>query len=164
MKILFVCRGNICRSPIAHGLFSALLEKGSLGDGIKIDSAGTHAWHSSTPDPHSQQIARQHGIDITDLRSRLFVKEDLQEYNLIISMDRYNLAHIQALSDAQHQPDRQDQQQLKLLLNYAEDDSVIDVPDPYGAGIDGFALIYDLIEQGCMGLLKVVKKAIVVQD
>ena len=153
MKILFVCMGNICRSPTAHGLFLSLIRKQQLDEIIEVDSAGTHSWNiGNSPDFSAQMIARQHGVDLTDLRARRVVQEDYDYYDYIVAMDKSNLANMLA------ECEEYNRYKLKLLLEYANDTEITEVPDPYGAGMDGFETVYGLIEQGCLGLLRTVQK------
>lgn len=145
--------GNICRSPTAHGLFLSLIRKQQLDEIIEVDSAGTHSWNiGNSPDLSAQMIARQHGIDLTDLRARRVVKEDYDYYDYIVAMDKSNLANMLA------ECEEYNRYKLKLLLEYANDTEINEVPDPYGAGMDGFETVYGLIEQGCLGLLRTVQK------
>ena len=145
--------GNICRSPTAHGLFLSLLREQRLQEIIEVDSAGTHSWNiGNSPDLSSQIIAREHGVDLTELRARRVVKEDYDYYDHIVAMDKNNLANMLA------ECEEYNRHKLKLLLEYADDTEITEVPDPYGEGIDGFETVYRLIEQGCLGLLRTVQK------
>ena len=145
--------GNICRSPTAHGLFLSLIREEQLDEIIEVDSAGTHSWNiGNSPDLSAQMIAREHGIDLTGLRARRVVKEDYDYYDYIVAMDKSNLANMLA------ECEKYNRHKLKLLLEYADDIEITEVPDPYGEGIDGFETVYGLIEQGCLGLLYSVKK------
>ena len=93
VRVLFVCMGNICRSPTAHGVFQALVDSEGLGASIKVDSAGTHGYHrGSPPDPRSQATARAHGIDLSSLRARRFESVDYHEFDYLLAMDHGNLA------------------------------------------------------------------------
>ncbi len=153
MKILFICMGNICRSPTAHGLFLSLLHKEQLHEMIEVDSAGTHAWNiGSPPDISSRKTAKEHGFDISHLRARRVVQEDYDYYDYIVAMDDSNISNMSVVCDAHNR------HKLKLLLEYADDLPIIEVPDPYGDGMDGFETVYNLIEQGCTGLLNTLKK------
>lgn len=148
MKILFVCTGNICRSPMAHGLFLSMIHKEQLNEMIEIDSAGTHSWNiGSPPDPFSQKTAKEHGIDISALRARQVIKEDYDYYDYIVAMDASNMNNMLAVCGKHHR------HKLKLLLDYADNTVITEVPDPYGDRMDGFEKVYGLIEQGCNGLL-----------
>ena len=153
MKILFVCTGNICRSPTAHGLFLSLVREQQLDKLIEVDSAGTHSWNiGSSPDLSAQKTAGKYGINLTDLRARCVVKEDYDYYDYIVAMDKCNLASMLA------ECEEDNRHKLKLLLEYADDTEITEVPDPYGEGMDGFETVYGLIEQGCLGLLRTVQK------
>ena len=152
MKILFVCMGNICRSPTAHGLFLSLIHKQQLEKIIEVDSAGTHSWNiGNSPDLSSQKTAQSHGVDLTDLRARRVVKDDYDYYDYIVAMDNSNLANLEA------ECEEHNRHKLKRLLDYAVDTQISEVPDPYGEGMDGFETVYGLIEQGCLGLLRTVQ-------
>lgn len=153
MKILFVCMGNICRSPTAHGLFLSLIDKEGLSEIIEVDSAGTHSWNiGNPPDLSSQKTAKEHGVDISQLRARQVVKEDYDYYDHIVAMDVSNMTNMLAVCDEHNK------HKLKLLLEYADNISTTEVPDPYGDRMDGFKTVYSLIEQGCIGLLSALKK------
>ena len=149
--------GNICRSPTAHGLFLSLvnsLEREELLiECIEVDSAGTHSWNiGSPPDMSAQMAARKQGIDISELRARRISREDYDYYDYIVAMDNSNLKNMLAVCE------KQNRHKLKLLLDYAEKTDVTEIPDPYGEGMDGFETVYGLIEQGCRGLLRALKK------
>jgi len=152
MKILFVCMGNICRSPTAHGLFLSLVHKEQLNEIIEVDSAGTHSWNiGSPPDPFSQMTANEHGVDISELHARRVVKEDFDYYDYIVAMDNNNLTNMLAVCD------KCNRHKLKLLMEYADNTVITEVPDPYGDRIDGFETVFGLIEQGCIGLMHTLK-------
>ena len=145
--------GNICRSPTAHGLFLSLVHKEQLDKVIEVDSAGTHSWNiGNSPDHSAQMIARKHGVNLTGFRARRVVKEDYDYYDCIVAMDKSNLANMLA------ECEEDNRHKLKLLLEYADDTEITEVPDPYGEGMDGFETVYGLIEQGCLGLLRSVRK------
>jgi protein-tyrosine phosphatase len=153
MKILFVCMGNICRSPTAHGLLLSLIRKQQLEHVIEVDSAGTHSWNiGSSPDLSSQKTAEKYGIDLSQLRARRVVKEDYEYYDYIVAMDKSNLANMLA------ECEEYNRHKLKLLLDYADNTEITEIPDPYGEGMDGFETVYGLIEQGCLGLLSTLKQ------
>ncbi|WP_417767107.1 low molecular weight protein-tyrosine-phosphatase [Stappia sp.] len=137
-RILFVCLGNICRSPLAEGILRA--QAGDRPD-MEVDSAGTAAWHvGKAPDPRSIAIAARHGIDISSLRARQVCTEDFSRFDLILAMDAANLADLEALAPA-GAPAR-----LRRFLDR-------DVPDPYYGGADGFADVHEMLERGCAALL-----------
>lgn len=151
MKILFVCRNNIYRSPIAHGLFSAMLSERSLDHLIEVDSAGTHAGSIARPPDHSgQYITRQNNIDITQLRSRQLTNQDCAKYDHIIGMDENNLRDMLAISHSHHQG------KIRLLLDYAPDALFSEVSASFDLATDDTMetqTVYTLIQQGCDGLL-----------
>ena len=152
-KVLFVCMGNICRSPTAHGLFLSLIQEQQLEQLIEVDSAGTHSWNiGSSPDLSSQKTAEKYGIDLSQLRARCVVKGDYDYYDYIVAMDKSNLANMLA------ECNEDNRHKLKLLLDYAVNSGITEVPDPYGEGMDGFETVYGLIEQGCLGLLSTLKQ------
>jgi len=140
--------GNICRSPTAHGVFQALVEKQGLGAAIKVDSAGTHSYHiGCPPDSRSQAMARQRGIELSKLKARRFIPADFAEFDYLLGMDRSNVSEMKAImpegADAYPQ----------LMLEYSEQFSQIEIPDPY-FGNDGFDLVFDMIDDASRGLLK----------
>jgi protein-tyrosine phosphatase len=147
-RVLFVCLGNICRSPTAHGLFQALVDKHQLGASIQVDSAGTHSYHvGSPPDSRSQATARQRGVDLSGLCARRFVSADFNDYDYLLGMDQSNIADMRAIK-----PDVSSAR-LQLMLEYSEEFKQIEVPDPY-FGDDGFDLVFDMIDDASQGLLQ----------
>ena len=153
VKVLFVCMGNICRSPTAHGVFLDIIQKEGLADVISVDSAGTHAYHiSEEPDPRSQEAALKRNVDLSMLRARKAVREDFLEFDYVIAMDTSNYHHLQELAPEGHKA------QLKLFLEYAPKLGVKEVPDPYYGGKNGFERVLDLIETASQGLLKELKR------
>jgi protein-tyrosine phosphatase len=152
VKVLFVCMGNICRSPTAHGVFRDLVLKQGLGDAIEVDSAGTHNYHAGNPpDSRSQATARQRGIDLSDLRARRFVASDFVEFDYVIGMDRGNVADMRALRP----PDAR--ARLQLMLEYSNKFAQDEVPDPY-FGDEGFDLVFDMIDDAALGLLDRIRR------
>ncbi len=148
IKVLFVCMGNICRSPTAHGLFQALVDKHQLGASIQVDSAGTHSYHvGSPPDSRSQATARQHGVDLSGLRARRFVSADFNEYDYLLGMDQANIADMRAIKPVAATAN------LQLMLEYSGRFKQVEVPDPY-FGDDGFDLVFDMIDDASRGLLQ----------
>jgi protein-tyrosine phosphatase len=148
VQVLFVCTGNICRSPTAEGVFRALVEAQGLQDRISVDSAGTHAYHTGeAPDPRSTQAALGRGIDLRGLRARPVKKDDFDRFDLILAMDRGHLG----LLAAQCPPAQRDR--LALFLSFAPQLGLQDVPDPYYGAGDGFERVLDMIEAGSQGLL-----------
>jgi protein-tyrosine phosphatase len=143
VRILFVCLGNICRSPLAEGILRHL----SRGHPVQVDSAGTGGWHiGDLPDRRSIAVARRHGIDITGQRGRKVDASDFEAFDLIFAMDRNNLATLRALAPpaAQHK--------LHLFLDYALGVER-DVPDPYYEGPEGFEAVYRMLSEGCSSLI-----------
>jgi len=148
IRVLFVCMGNICRSPTAHGVFQALVDEQDLGESIRVDSAGTHSYHvDSAPDSRSQATARARGVDLSRLRARRFVASDFHDFDYLLAMDRGNLADILAIRP----PDAAARAQL--MLDYAPHRETREIPDPY-YGNDGFDLVYDMILEASRGLLE----------
>lgn len=146
--VLFVCMGNICRSPLAEGIFSHILASRQMKDRFFVDSAGTGGWHAGdAPDPRSIETARRHGIDISTQIARQFRQEDFEIFDLILAMDEKNLAHLRALAS-----DRQ-MQKLHLFSDYA-DGRRENVPDPYYGTGDGFETVYNMLLAGCMSMLE----------
>jgi protein-tyrosine phosphatase len=149
LNVLFVCLGNICRSPTAHGVFAAMVERTGAGAQIRVDSAGTAAWHAGkAPDPRTTATARRRGVDLSALRARQVTGADFESFDMILAMDSANLAALQALQPATYPG------HLGLLLDFAPAVGLRDVPDPYYGDGDGFERVYDLVEVACAGLLK----------
>lgn len=145
--------GNICRSPSAEGVFKKLLDEAGLADRVRVDSAGTHAYHiSEPPDRRAQRAAKQRGIDISGLRARLFENQDFEVFDYILAMDRQNLDILmdQCPSSCEHKVD--------LLLNFAPHLRGRNVPDPYYGGPRGFEHVLDLLEDACGALLESIQK------
>lgn len=148
IKVLFVCLGNICRSPTADGVFRKQVADAGLKDLIKIDSAGTAAWHiGKSPDPRTQEAAASRGYDLSKLKARQAVVEDFYEYDHILAMDLSNLENLQQLRPADATA------KLGLFLDYAPQLGVKEVPDPYYGGADGFEHVLDLVEAAGKNLL-----------
>jgi protein-tyrosine phosphatase len=140
-SILFVCLGNICRSPLAEGVFAAVLQEKRLSEFFELDSAGTGGWHAgSAPDPRSVAIAASHGIDISGQKARKVHADDFTRFDLILGMDHSNVEELRHLAPASAR-DR-----IHLFLEFA-DGKVRDVPDPYYGGPDGFAAVYRMIRE-----------------
>lgn len=153
-SILFVCLGNICRSPVAEGVFRQKAQDAGLLDDLTIDSAGTAGWHvGKSPDGRMISAARERGYDLTPLRARQVIAGDFNEYDLILAMDDDNLAQLIRLNPGQAQAD------VSLYLNYAAGSSEREVPDPYYGGEDGFHHVIDLVEAAADGLLSDLKDA-----
>lgn len=152
-KILFVCTGNICRSPTAEGVFRTMVRDASIEHLVSIDSAGTHGYHiGEAPDARAQAAARKRNIDISMLRARQVAQEDFRDFDLILAMDWENLAALQQTSP------RQFQHKLMLLMRFATDNEEATVPDPYYGGPEGFDKVISYVSDACTGLIDVVKK------
>ena len=149
MKILFVCLGNICRSPTAEIVFRAVAQRDAPDLVLEIDSAGTAAYHvGELPDQRTRQAAARRGYDMSALRARTVEAEDFEHFDLILAMDRENLRALQRRAPAQAR-DR-----LRLFLEFAPDPGVSEVPDPYYGGPNGFEDVLDLIEAASRGLIE----------
>lgn len=145
MRILMVCLGNICRSPLAHGI---LREKSN--GGIEVDSAGTSSWHAGEPpDPRTIAVAKKRGVRLSDLRARPFEPADFDRFDKIFVMDRNNLEDVLAM--ARNEDDRA---KVDLLLNQLSPGSDAEVPDPYFGGDRGFEEVFELVEKACDSILK----------
>lgn len=151
ISVLFVCLGNICRSPTAHAVFESMVNEKGLSDRIHIDSAGTGDWHlGKPPDVRSTATAVERGYDMSHLRSRLVTSDDFLNFDYVIAMDSQNLADMHVMSPQGFEGT------IRLLLEYSQSDRyayVKDVPDPYYGGEDGFPFVLDLIEDASGGLL-----------
>lgn len=148
VKVLFVCMGNICRSPTAQGVFENLVTQAGLAQQVEIDSAGTHAYHiGEPPDKRATQAARHRGVDLSTQRARKVLASDFLEYDYVLAMDRSNYEDLRALCDPDYE------QRLRLFLEFCPDTGERDVPDPYYGGEQGFERVLDLIEAAAAGLL-----------
>lgn len=147
-RVLFVCTGNICRSPTAEGVFRHIVMQAGLGDRFHVDSAGTHGYHlGEPPDSRAVALARKRGYDLSQLRARQFVAADYASFDLLLAMDRGHLKIMRRLA-APHDAER-----ARLFLSYAPDLGIADVPDPYYGEERDFAQTFDLIERGSRALL-----------
>lgn len=148
MRVLFVCMGNICRSPTAEGVFRRLVLARAPGLDVEIDSAGTHGYHvGDPPDSRAIAAARRRGIDISALRARMVEERDFARFDLIVAMDRLNR---EVLLD--RSPDAY-RSRIRLLTEFAPASEGEDVPDPYYGGTVGFERVLDLVEEAATGLL-----------
>ena len=147
-KVLFVCMGNICRSPTAEGVFRHKVKNAALENEIEIDSAGTHAYHiGNPPDPRAQSAALKRGIDLSPLRARRVKPEDFMHYDYVIAMDESNRKDLQTVCPAGYE-DR-----IHMFLDFGGSDNN-EVPDPYYGSGNGFEIVLNLIEDASEGLLK----------
>ncbi len=146
--VLFICTGNICRSPTAEGVFRKMVADAGLAHAIRVDSAGTHAYHvGEPPDTRSQAIARARGYDLSGIRARRIDTGDFGAFDLIIAMDRDHHAILARMAPPAARA------KVGLMLTYARRAKTLDVPDPYYGGPEGFELVLDLIEDAAAGLL-----------
>ncbi|MGS2743183.1 low molecular weight protein-tyrosine-phosphatase [Halomonas sp. LS-001] len=153
MNVLFVCLGNICRSPSAEGVFRQVLKAQGMQDKVTVDSCGIGDWHvGKSPDARAQQAARRRGIDISHLRARQLCREDFARFDYILAMDHDNLDAIQAMQPADYAGES------CLFLAFAgQPDSA--VPDPYYGGEEGFEDVLNLIETASQGLVTHLRQA-----
>ncbi len=151
-RVLFVCLGNICRSPTAHGVFEQMVRAEQLSHVITVDSAGTGDWHvGRAPDERAVRAARGRGYDLRHLRARQVCVDDFVHYDYILAMDRANLVDLKRLAPEHFSGT------LGLFLDYARALGTLEVPDPYGGGMDGFEQVLALIEDASLGLLEHLK-------
>jgi protein-tyrosine phosphatase len=147
-RILFVCMGNICRSPIAEGVFRKLVRERAPHLQVEIDSAGTHAYHvGEPPDRRAIAAAERRGIDLSGLRARTVDEADFGRFDLLVAMDQLNR---EVLLD--RSPDEY-RERIRLMLEFAPSTDIDDVPDPYYGGPVGFEHVLDLVEEASKGLL-----------
>ena len=152
VKILFVCMGNICRSPTAHGVFEHLVNTENLSNNFEIDSAGTHAYHvGSKPDKRAQNTATQKGVDLSYIRGRQVRDADFEHYDYILAMDNDNYYNLRKVCPDEYQS------KISLFLDYAPNHPLDEVPDPYYGGIKGFDNVFDMVDIASKGLLEMIK-------
>ena len=151
-KVLFVCMGNICRSPTAEGVFRHQVEQANLSDKITIDSAGTHAYHvGNPPDLRAQAAAAKRGVDLSTQCARRVSEDDFSEYDYVVAMDKSNVEDLLDICPANYK-DR-----VHLFLDFAKSQES-EVPDPYYGQGRGFEIVLDLIEDASSGLLGHIKR------
>lgn len=156
VKILFVCMGNICRSPTAEAVFRARVEEAGLAQHILIDSAGTHDYHiGNPPDARTQRAAIKRGYDMSMLRGRQVETADFSRFDYVLAMDHANLSILNSLCP------QDSHGRLGLLLEHAKQHKEREVPDPYYGGADGFERVLDMIEDAAEGLLGHIRKTLV---
>ncbi|CAK0739783.1 putative low molecular weight protein-tyrosine-phosphatase slr0328 [Gammaproteobacteria bacterium] len=148
IKILFVCMGNICRSPTAQGVFARLIQEHNLGHRFEIDSAGTHAYHvGEPPDRRSQEAAARRGVDLNALRARHVAPKDFEHYHYLLAMDRDNYHTLRQAAPPKYL------HKVRLFLEFAPHLPIDEVPDPYYGGPDGFEQVLDIVDAAARGLL-----------
>jgi protein-tyrosine phosphatase len=151
--VLFVCMGNICRSPTAEAVFRHYVEQEGLAECIRIDSAGTHDYHiGDAPDARTQRAAKQRGYDMSQLRGRQVEVEDFSRFDYVLAMDNLNLVTLERMRPAIAKC------HLGLFLEFAEQHSEWEVPDPYYGGTDGFERVLDMVEDAAAGLLRQIRQ------
>ena len=149
VRVLFVCMGNICRSPMAEAVFRSLAQREWPDLAVAADSAGTHDYHlGHAPDTRAQRVARAHGIDMSGLRARQLLAEDFDRFDWLLVMDLQNRNAALELAP----PTRRDR--LRLLLDYAPHLALREIPDPYYGELPDFERVFDLTEQAARGLLQ----------
>lgn len=156
VSVLFVCLGNICRSPTAEGIFRRDVELAGLADRVRIDSAGTGSWHAGQPpDERSRRESLRRGIDIGAQRARQASRGDFLDFDLLIAMDRSNRQRLEQMRPALF-AGKAPMAEVRLMLEFAprlRGEGVLDVPDPYEGGLEGFERVFDMIEEASAGLL-----------
>ncbi|MDA0766404.1 MAG: low molecular weight phosphotyrosine protein phosphatase [Verrucomicrobia bacterium] len=154
-KVLFVCMGNICRSPAGDNVFRHLVREAGLADRISCDSAGTLDYHvGKSPDPRMSAVLRRRGIPVEG-RARHFKKADFQDFDLILTMDEDNRRNVLSLADSPA-----DEHKVKPFAEFCSEHDLPEVPDPYYGGDEGFELVADLMEDGCTNLLEHIRKTV----
>ncbi len=149
IRILFVCMGNVCRSPLARGALERLLEQTGLLPYVELDTAGTHAYHEGRgADPRAAAVAARRGMDLSAHRARRFRDEDFERFDYILALDRENLAYLEERAPAEHR------HKVRLLLSFCPELGREEVPDPYYGGLQGFDLVMDLVEAAAEALVR----------
>jgi protein-tyrosine phosphatase len=153
IRVLFVCLGNICRSPTAEGVFRKRVQEQGLHNHIEINSAGTHAYHvGHPPDARAQEAARRRGIDLSSLRGRQATARDIEVFDYVLAMDRENYENLLDIC-----PDGLEHK-VRLFMEFAPNRPEREVPDPYFGGPAGFDRVLDMIEEASAGLLADIRK------
>jgi len=153
VSVVFICMGNICRSPTAEAVFRHYVENAGLSEKILIDSAGTHDYHiGHAPDLRAQRAAQQRGYDMSGLRGRQVEESDFHRFDYVLAMDKANLAILQRLAPPASNA------QVRLFLEYARHHDEREVPDPYYGGAEGFERVLDMVEDAAEGLLQHIRQ------
>lgn len=148
MKILMVCMGNICRSPLAEGVVRHLAERLGVASFVEVDSAGTLAYHAGEqPDPRAKKVAASRGYDLSRMRARRVAEDDFAHFDLVLAMDRQNLTALERVCPDEYL------HKLGLFMDYAEEHAQDEIPDPYYGGPDGFERVLDMCESAARGLI-----------
>ncbi len=154
IRVLFVCMGNICRSPTAEGVFQSLIKSEHLGHKIDVDSAGTHAYHmGDAPDLRAQKAAKDRDVDLASLRARKVIVGDYHDFDYLLVMDEDNYQLVMEFCPEEHK------HKVKYFLEYAPHLDTLEVPDPYYGGKYGFELVLDMVEDASTGFLNSLKKS-----
>ena len=152
-RVLLVCMGNICRSPTAEGVLRYFIKNNNLGDKVEVDSAGTHGYHvGEAPDSRTQRAAAVRGYNLSQLRARKVARQDLDYFDLILAMDKSNLDNLRRLATPEQQ------ERIKLFMDYARSFDDDEVPDPYYGLGHGFDLVLDMVEDAALGLIDEIKR------
>lgn len=152
MKILFVCTGNICRSPTAEAVFRRLVAEAGIEDNVEIESAGTHGYHvGEPPDSRTEAAAAARGYDMMGQTARQLEEDDFRYFDMILAMDRGHRTHLQRTAPPGTE------QKIRMFMDFAPEAAARDVPDPYYGGPEGFDQVLDMIEAGARGLLGAVR-------
>ncbi len=153
-KILFVCMGNICRSPTAEGVFAALIKENKVEGQLIIDSAGTHAYHKGEgPDLRAQKAAKERGVLLSHLRARKVIFADFEEFDYLLAMDVDNYETMMLACPGEYQ------NKIKYFLEYAPHLDTLEVPDPYYGGKYGFERVLDMVEEASVGFMEALKQS-----
>ena len=153
IRVLFVCMGNICRSPTAEGVFNKLIEEQGVADRFEIDSAGTHAYHEGeAPDLRAQKAAQARDILLTHIKARKVINGDFEDYDYILAMDQDNFSVLIEACPEEHK------HKIKYFLDYAPHLDTREVPDPYYGGRFGFESVLDLTEEAAEGFITALKQ------
>jgi protein-tyrosine phosphatase len=148
IRVLFICTGNICRSPSAEGVFRQKVADAGLADRVKTDSAGTHDYHvGDAPDPRAQKVAAKRGYDLSKLCGRQVIRRDFTEFDHVLAMDQINMKELGRLCPREHA------HKVRLFMEFAYGSAVREVPDPYYGSADDFERVLDMLESAAEGLL-----------
>jgi protein-tyrosine phosphatase len=159
IRVLFVCTGNICRSPSAEGLFFHKLAEAGLSDRVKVDSAGTHDFHvGDAPDPRAQAAASRRGYDLSRLRGRQVIRRDFLEFDYVLAMDQYNMKALAPICPPEQA------HKLKLFMEFAPDAAELEIPDPYQGEEEDFEYVLDRLEAAADGLLAHLRQRLETRD
>src|SRR5574343_43217 len=152
-RVLLVCMGNICRSPTAEGVLRHFIKINNLGDKVEVDSAGTHGYHvGEAPDSRTQRAASARGYNLSQLRARKVARQDLDYFDLILAMDKSNLDNLRRMASPEQQ------EKIRLFMDFARNFDDEEVPDPYYGLGHGFDLVLDMVEDASQGLVEAIRK------